>query len=133
MCIYIFLYIHIHIFRSICIYSYRYKYISGSRNMHLNCQVQTLLLKEMDIHIYVIKYASGKTSILAHSDISLYDINKNTDRGIMSKLHQYIPYCYKTVTLLVYRRLNTEQNLSLSLQYQLPLDSSLCLVSQHGW
>lgn len=60
-----------HIFRSICIYSYRYKYISGSRNMRLNCQAQTLMLKEMDIHIYVIKYASGKTSILAHSDISI--------------------------------------------------------------
>lgn len=65
--------------------------------------------------------------------LPLYDINRNTDRDITPKLHHYIPYCYETVILLVYRRLNTERNLSVSLQYQLPLDSSLRFVSQHGW
>lgn len=55
-------------------------------------------------------------------------MNRNADRAITLKHQQYLFFCLEAVTFLVYRRLNTEQSLSVSLQYQLPLDSSLCFV-----
>lgn len=46
--------------------------------------------------------------------------------GTMLALPVYI-FCYGSVTFLVYRRLSSERNLGVSLQYQLPLDSGLAL------
>lgn len=134
MCIYI----------SFCIYIYTFLevYAYTAIDIHRFLDLETCILIVMQRHIAV--QTNGYTHIrskvyiwenipICTLDISIYNINRNTDRDITSKLQQCIPYCYETVILLVYRRLNTEWNLSVSLQYQLPLDSSLRFVSQHGW
>lgn len=130
--------LYIYVYVSLGIYAYRARhtnvYISGSKSSaHISAYI---IAKHRLIGVRASGYTHvhNKIHVWGHIhtcnthiySLSPYEQKRRCVHHVKTSPVDFI--CCGAVTFLVYRRLNTEQNLSVSLQYQLPLDSSLRFV-----